>query len=111
MWVVAGEEWVWALGIVRVVVKGCVHGSSAEARILTGMVACQAGSQGRRNLSLLQAQGVALYHPETSLQQLLAVPLARRPHPQRLRHWGRKLQRQSRPVLGRAGLENAGQAS
>ena len=107
----AGVEWVWALGIVGVAVKGYVHGNSVEARILTGMVTCQAGSQGRRNLTPLQAQGVALFHPEPSLQQLLAMPLASRPHPQRLRHWGRKPQRQSRPVLGRAGLESAGQAS
>ena len=89
----AGVEWVWALGIIGVAVKGCVHGSSAEAHILTGMVACQAGSQGRRNLTPLQVQGVALFHPEPGLQQLFAMPLTSRPHPQRLRHWGRKLQR------------------
>ena len=68
MWVVAGVEWVRALGIIGVSVKGCVHGNSAEVRILAGMVTCQARSQGRRNLTPLQAQGVALLHPETGLQ-------------------------------------------
>ena len=63
----AGVEWVRALGIVGVTVKGYVHGSSAEVRILVGMVACQARSQGRRNLTPLQAQGVALLHPEPGL--------------------------------------------
>ena len=67
MWVVAGVEWVQALGIVGVAVTGCVHDSSAKARILAGMVACQAGSQGRRNLTPLQAQGIALFHPEPGL--------------------------------------------
>ena len=107
----AGVEWVWALGIVGVTVKACVHGSSVEARILAGMVACQVRSQGRRNLTPLHSQRVALVHPETGLQQLLAMPLVSRPHSQRLGHWGRKLQKQFRPVLGRAGLENAGRAS
>ena len=64
----AGVEWVRALGIVGVAVKGCVRGNSVEAHILVGMVAYQAGSQGRQNLTPLQAQGVALFHPETSLQ-------------------------------------------
>ena len=81
MWVVAGVEWVWALVIVGVVVKGYVRGNSGEARILAGMVACQARSQGRRNLTPLQAQGVALLHAQTCLQQLLAMPLASHPHP------------------------------
>ena len=96
----AGVEWVRALGIVRVAVKGYVRGNNVEVRILAGMVACQAGSQGRRNLTPLQAQGVVLLHPETGLQQLLPMPLARRPHPQRFGHWGWKLQRQSQPVRG-----------
>ena len=68
MWVVAGVEWVWALGIVGVVVKGCVRGNSVEAHILMGMVACQARSQGRRNLTPLDVQCVALLHPEPSLK-------------------------------------------
>ena len=55
------------MGIVRVTVKGYVRGNSVEAHILAGMVACQAGSQGRRNLTSLQAQGIALLHPEPSL--------------------------------------------
>ena len=63
----AGVEWVRALGIVGVTVKGYVRDSSVEAHILAGMVACQAGSQGHRNLTPLQAQGVALFHPESSL--------------------------------------------
>ena len=82
MWVVARVEWVQALGIVGVAVKGYVHGSSVEARILAGMVACQARSQGRWNLTPLHLQRVALVHPEMGLQQLLAMPLASRPHPQ-----------------------------
>ena len=92
-WVVAGVEWVQALGIVRVAVKGCVRGSSVEARILVGMVACQARSQGRWNLTPLDSQQVVLVHPEMGLQQLLTMPLASCPHSQRLGHWGRKLQR------------------
>ena len=44
----AGVEWVQELGIVRVAVKGCVHGNSVTARILVDMVAYQAHSQGRR---------------------------------------------------------------
>ena len=107
----AGVEWVRALGIVGVAVKGCVRGNIQGAHILTDMVACQARSQGRWNLTPLDAQCVALLHPEPSLKQLLAMPLASCPHPQQLGHWGRKLQRQSRPVRGRAGLESAGQAS
>ena len=63
----AGVEWVWALGIVGVAVKGYVRGNSVEARILSDMVAYQAGSQGCWNLTPLQAQGVALVHPEPSL--------------------------------------------
>ena len=51
----AWVEWVWALGIVGVVVKVYVRGNSVEARILVGMVACQARSQGRRNLTPLHA--------------------------------------------------------
>ena len=82
MWVVAGVEWVQGLGIVGVAVKVCVHGSSVEDRILVGMVAYQARSQGRRNLTPLGSQCVALVHPETSLQQLLAMPPVSRPHPQ-----------------------------
>ena len=62
----AGVEWVRALRIVGVAVKGYVRDSSVEARILAGMVTCQAGSQGRRNLTPLQVQGVALFHPELS---------------------------------------------
>ena len=77
----ARVEWVWALGIFRVVVTGCVHGSNALDRILTGMVACQAGSQGCWNLTSLQAQGIALFHPEMGPQQLLAMPLVSCPHP------------------------------
>ena len=111
MWVVAGVEWVRVLGIVGVTVKGYVRGNSVEACILVGMVAYQAGSQGRQNLTPLQAQGVPLLHAQTGLQQLFPMPLARCPHPQRLGHWGRKLQRQSWPVRGQAGLESAGQAS
>ena len=111
MWVVAGVEWVRALGIVGVAVKGYVCGNSVEACILVGMVACQACSQGHRNLTPLDVQCVALLHLEPSLKQLLAMPLASRPHPQRLRHWGWKFQRQSRPVHSRAGLESAGQVS
>ena len=107
----AGVEWVRALGIVGVSVKGYVRGNSVEAHILVGMVTCQARSQGHRNLTPLQAQGVALFHPEPGLEQLLPMPLARCPHPQRLGHWGRKFQKLSRPVRGRAGLESAGQAS
>ena len=68
MWVVARVEWVWALGIVGVMVKECVHGSNVEARILAGMVACQARSQGRQNLTPLDLQRIALVHPETGLQ-------------------------------------------
>ena len=64
-------EWVWELEIVRVMVKGCVRGNSGEGRILTGMVACQAHSQGRQNLTPLDSQCVALFHPETGQQQLL----------------------------------------
>ena len=82
MWVVARVEWVWALGIVRVAVKGCVHDSSAEVCILAGMVTCQARSQGHRNLTPLDSQHVVLVHPEMGLQQLLTMPLASRPHPQ-----------------------------
>ena len=82
MWVVAGVEWVWALEIVRVVVKGYVRGNSVEARILAGMVAYQACSQGHWNLTPLDSQRVALVHPEMGLQQLLTMPLASRPHPQ-----------------------------
>ena len=82
MWVVAGVEWVQALGIVGVAVKGCVRGSSDKVRILTGMVTCQAHSQGRRNLTPLDSQCIALVHPETGLQQLLAMPLTSCPHPQ-----------------------------
>ena len=67
MWVVAGVEWVRALGIVGVTVKECVRDSSVADHILVGMVACQACSQGRRNLTPLQAQGVALFHPESCL--------------------------------------------
>ena len=67
MWVVAGVEWVRALGIVGVAVKGYVRGNSVEVRILSGMVTCQARSQGRRNLTPLQAQGIALFHPEAGL--------------------------------------------
>ena len=55
MRVMAGVEWVWALGIVGVAVKGYVRGNSVEARILVGMVTCQARSQGRRNLTPLDA--------------------------------------------------------
>ena len=64
----AGVEWVWALGIVGVTVKGCVHGNIRAVCTLGDMVACQAGSQGRRNLTPLQVQGVALFHPESGLQ-------------------------------------------
>ena len=78
----AGVEWVRALGIVRVAVKGCVRGSNVKACILAGMVTCQARSQGRWNLTPLDLQRVALVHPETGLQQLLAMPLASHPHPQ-----------------------------
>ena len=78
----AGVEWVWVLGIVGVVVKGCVRGNSVEAHILVDMVACQARSQGRRNLTPLDLQHVVLVHPETGLQQLFAMPLASCPHPQ-----------------------------
>ena len=107
----AGVEWVWVLGIVRVTVKGCVHGNSVEARILAGMVTCQAHSQGRQNLTPLDSQHIALLHPETGLQQLLTMPLVSHSHPQQLGHWGQKLQKQSQPVLGQAGLENARRAS
>ena len=58
----AGVEWVRALGIVGVAVKGCVHDSIPEAHILAGMVACQARSQGHRNLTPLDPQCVALLH-------------------------------------------------
>ena len=95
----AGVEWVRAMGIIGVVVKVYVCGNSVEACILVGMVACQACSQGRRNLTPLGSQRVALVHPETGLQQLLVMPLVSCPHPQRLRHWGRKLQRQLQPVI------------
>ena len=64
----AGVEWVQVLGIVGVAVKGYVHDSSAEARILAGMVACQAHSQGRQNLTPLDPQCVALLHAQTGLQ-------------------------------------------
>ena len=67
MWVVAGVEWVRVLGIVGVTVKGYVRGNSVEACILVGMVAYQAGSQGRQNLTPLQAQCIVLFHPESSL--------------------------------------------
>ena len=77
----AGVEWVRALGIIGVAVKGYVRGNILEAHILAGMVACQARSQGRRNLTPLDAQCVALLHSEPSLKQLLAMPLASRPHP------------------------------
>ena len=63
----AGVEWVWALGIVGVAVKGYVHDSSAKVCILMGMVACQARSQGRQNLTPLDTQRVALLHPKTCL--------------------------------------------
>ena len=82
MWVMARVEWVRVLGIVGVMVKGCVHDNSVEARILTGMVACQACSQGHRNLTPLNSQRVVLIHPETGLQQLLTMPLTSHPHPQ-----------------------------
>ena len=72
-WVVALVEWVWVLGIVGVSVKGCVHGSSAKGRIPTGMVAYQARSLGRWNLTPLGSQCVALVHPETGQHQLLAI--------------------------------------
>ena len=78
----ARAEWVRELGIVGVVVKGCVRGNSVEARTLTGMVACQARSQGCWNLTPLDSQCIALVHPETGLQQLLAMPLASCLHPQ-----------------------------
>ena len=65
----AGVEWVRALGIVGVAVKGYVRGNSVEARILVGMVTCQARSQGRRNLTPLQAQGVALFVAQHKAQQ------------------------------------------
>ena len=78
----ARVEWVWAMGIVGVMVKVYVHGNSVEAHILVGMVACQARSQGCRNLTPLDSQHVALVHPEMGLQQLLVMPLASRPHPQ-----------------------------
>ena len=93
MWVVAGVEWVQALGIVGVTVKGYVCGSSEEVRILMGMVAYQACSQGRQNMTPLDSQCIVLVHPEMGLQQLLAMPLVSHLHPQRLGHWGRKLQR------------------
>ena len=64
----AGVEWVRVLGIVGVAVKGCVHGNSVEVRILADMVACQAHSQGRQNLTPLDLQHVALFHPESCLQ-------------------------------------------
>ena len=89
----ARVEWVRVLGIVGVTVKVYVCGSSAEVRILSGMVAYQAHSQGRRNLTPLRLQRIAMVHPEMGLQQLLAVPLVSCSHPQRLGHWGRKLQR------------------
>ena len=63
----AGVEWVWALGIVGVTVKGCVHGNIRAVCTLGDMVACQACSQGRRNLTPLDAQSVALLDPEPSL--------------------------------------------
>ena len=75
-WVMARVEWVWALGIVGVSVKGCVHGNSVTGRILAGMVAYQACSQGHWNLTLLDLQCVVLVHPEMGQQQLLAMPLA-----------------------------------
>ena len=78
----AWAEWVREQGIVGVVVKGCVCGNSVEARILAGMVAYQACSQGHWNLTPLDSQRVALVHPEMGLQQLLTMPLASRPHPQ-----------------------------
>ena len=78
----AGAEWVLVLGIVGVAVKECVCGSSAVGHILEGMVAYQAGSQGCWNLTPLQAQGVVLFHPETSPQQLLVMPLTCHPHSQ-----------------------------
>ena len=78
----ARAEWVRELGIVGVAVKGCVHGNSVEACTLAGMVACQACSQGCRNLTPLDSQRIALVHPETGLQQLLTMPLASRLHPQ-----------------------------
>ena len=58
----AGVEWVRALGIVGITVQGYVRGNSVEARILAGMVAYQARSQGRQNLTPLQVQGIALLH-------------------------------------------------
>ena len=64
----AGVEWVRVLGIVRIAVKGYVRGNSVGGHILAGMVTCQAHSQGHRNLTPLQVQGVALLHPETGLQ-------------------------------------------
>ena len=106
----AGAEWVQELGIVGVTVRGCVCGNSVAVRILTDMVAYQVCSQGRRNLTLLDLKCIALLHPEMGLQQLLVMPLTSCPHPQRLGHWGWKPQRQSQPVLGRAGLENARRA-
>ena len=96
----ARAEWVWELGIVGVAVKGCVCGNSVKAHTLAGMVACQARSQGHWNLTPLDLQRVALVHPETGLQQLLMMPLVSHLHPQRLGHWGWKLQKQSWPVLG-----------
>ena len=78
----ARAEWVWELGIVGVVVKGCVRGNSVEACTLAGMVACQARSQGCQNLTPLDSQCIALVHPETGLQQLLVMPLASCLHPQ-----------------------------
>ena len=64
----AGVEWVQALGIVGVAVKGCVHGSSDEGHILVGMVAYQAHSQGCQNLTPLDSQSVVLLHPEMGPQ-------------------------------------------
>ena len=62
MRVMAGVEWVRALGFVGVTVKGYAHDNSVVARILAGMVACQARSQGRRNLTPLDPQCVVLLH-------------------------------------------------
>lgn len=65
--VMALAEWVQALGIVGVTVKGCVHGNSALDRILVGMVAYLADIQGHQNLTPLHVHGIALFHPEMGL--------------------------------------------
>ena len=108
IWVVAWVEWVWVLGIIGVTVTGCVHGSNALDRILSGMVTYQAGSQGHQNLTPLQAQGIALFHPEMGPQQLFMMSLTSCPHPQGLGYWGWKLQIQFQQIWLQAGLENGG---